>query len=564
MADKNNKINFYLIKDGADIQGIFKTPIDEIEKISVKEGYDLYYNPRAVIAAPWVRDFFNQEFKKTERYVEDGSVKEIERHIFNAASSQAVLIRTITLLNQEITFAICFGTGYHMLNKDAYEPRFGLVSVLNIVGEDSLRKIDKHDISGTPKFTAEQLSKKGGQMDFGLDVELDILLGVTGSLDKTIPRENRLRKLFGTTISGKSNLNLNAKFDIDNIDKLLKASFIAFNSKRYEKKGFEWIDKIDLVRKKTEKYDQLMARLDKSLADDNFIAKFWLAVPELVEWQDISGFYFDNENDGLFEDITFDALKEVVGDEINVETLQTTQVYALHASGGKSAYNWTAYQCLYAEIELDGESYILINSEWYKLKGDFVQETNTKYQNILNNHASNIAFKAYDDADGNENGYNTNMSGLIANAVCMDAKNISHGGKYNKIEFCDIFDRDNKKIIHIKKYSGSSVLSHLFAQGFVSAQLMLNDSDFRSKVENKIHAISNDNYSFGNDINGYEVVFGIIAKPNTQEIPLFSKINLNNIFTRIQNLQGFSASIAFIPNTASLALDDDADQANEN
>lgn len=556
MSDKTNKVNFYLLKDGIEETAIFKTPLDEIEKLTIKEGYDLYYNPKEIIVAPWVKSFFKQDLTKSVMV----NGEERRFHIFNAASSQAVLIRKIIAAGKETVFAVCFGTGYHMLSKDAYEPRFGLISVLNIVGEDSLRKIDKHDISGTPKFTAEQLSKKGGQMDFGLDIELDILLGVTGSLDKKIPREKRLIEIFGTTISGKSNLNINARFDIDDIDRLLAASLRAFNSKRYAKKGFEWIDKIDLVKKKTEKHDQLLQKLDECMADNDTTAKIWLAVPELVEWQDIKGFYINNEDDELFEDITFDAVKKIVGENLSAQKLLATNIHALHAGGSRAAYSWTAYQCLYAEIELGNESFILINSEWYKLKGDFVQETNAKYQNIISNYSSTIPFKDYESSDENENGYNKNMSGQIENAVCMDAKNISHGGRYNKVEFCDIFDRNNKKIIHIKKYSGSSVLSHLFAQGFVSAQLMLNDSEFRTKVENKINSISNDNYAFGNDLAGYEVVFGIIAKPHSQEIPLFSKINLNNMFTRIQNLQGFNASIAFIANTAALEIEDEDEE----
>lgn len=549
MAAKTNKINFYLIKEGLGLEEIFKAPVEELETEAMSEEYTLYYNPRGIGPAPWVKDFFDKEIMKGER------------HVFNTASSQAVLLRTVTLKENEITFAICFGTGYHMLKKDAYEPKFGLVSVLNIVDENSLRKIDKHDISGTPKFTAEQLSKKGGQMDFGLDVELDILLGATGTLDKKIPREARLRKLFGTTISGKSNLNINAKFDISNIDRLLKASYIAFKSKRYEGKGFAWIDKIELVKNKSLRQLQLSAELDKCLVDTSSNHKIWLAVPELVEWQDVKGFYFEKEKDTLFEDVTFDALKKVIEGEITVQKLHAVNVHALHANGERAAYSWTAYQCLYAEVSLGDKSYILINSEWYKLKDDFITETNNKYQNIIDYHTSDISFKEYQSSHVDENGYNASMTLDLPNAVCMDAKNIIHGGGHSKIEFCDIFDVGNRKIIHIKKYSGSSVLSHLFAQGFVSAQLLLDDANFKSKVEEKIKSVSGIDYSFDGTDTEYEVVFGIIAKPGYQNLPLFSKINLNNIFARIRNMRGYTASIAFIPNQASLALEQNDQEA---
>ncbi len=545
MSDKVNKINFYLIKDALGLVDIFKDDPNTLDKITIREGYDLFFNKRVTAPAAWVRDFFKTEITETR----DGK----EYHVFNAASSQAVLIRTLTLAQKTITFAICFGTGYHMLKKDSYEPRFGLLTVLNVVEENSLRKIDKHDISGTPKFTAEQLSKKGSQIDFGLDFELDILLGVTGTLDKDVKAEKNLQKIFGTTLSGKSNLSVSAKFDIDDIDRLLKISYRASRTKRYEDKGFGWIDKIELVKKNTRIQSQLTAKLDEKLLDNTQSPKIWLAVPELVEWQNITGFYFGNSRDKLFGDVTFEALRQVYTEDLSVEKLKSIKVNALHSTGTKNAYQWSAYDCLYAEIELDNDSYILINSEWYKLKGDFVADTNARYESILTNHTAQIRFKDYVGTDENENGYNSNMSALIANAVCLDAKNIQHGGKHSKIEFCDIFDRDNKNIIHIKKYSGSSVLSHLFSQGYVSAQLLRNDHNFKEKVESKILEVSNSNYEFG-EIEGYNVVFGIIAKPDKTDIPLFSKVNLNSVFTRIQSMKGYTASIAFIPNQAPLEL----------
>ncbi len=532
MADKTNKINVYLIKEGVERESIFKTPIDELKRI---EGYDLYYNPKVVIPAPWVKSFFKTDFKDDNRV-----------DIFNAASSQAVLVRNITIDSKDLTFAICFGTGYHMLNKDAYESKFGLITTLNLVNQNNLRKIDKHDISGTPKFTAEQLSKRGSQLDFGLNVELDILQGVVASLNRSDPDEAEYIETFGTTLSGKANLNINAKIDIDDLDELLEASYKKFNSTAYQDKGFAWINKIEAVKKDSSKYNQLEDKLDECLQNDNTSAKLWLSIPELIEWQDVSGFYFNNDKNRLSDDITFDAFKDACGDELNLENLRKTRVKALHSNGSRAAYTWTAYQCLYAEISLSDETYILINSDWYKISQDFLEQTESKYVDIRDNHKASIEFVSYQESDDNENGYNERMTEQLDNAICMDAKNISHGGVYDKVEFCDIFDPDNKNIIHIKKYSGSSVLSHLFAQGLVSAQLLLSDSDFREKVVEKINEIQETSFSFSETISGYNVVFGIIAKRDTMNIPFFSKVNLNNVFTQIRSLRGFNVSFAFI------------------
>lgn len=52
----------------------------------------------------------------------------------------------------------------------------------------------------------------------------------------------------------------------------------------------------------------------------------------------------------------------------------------------------------------------------------------------------------------------------------MDRQLISYGGGASRIEFCDVLS-DSGQRIHVKQYSGSSVMSHLFNQGLVSASI---------------------------------------------------------------------------------------------
>lgn len=540
---KNNSLNIYLIKDGFLEGQIFKD-FDELSVQIIKENYNLYYNEKNIIPAKWAKNFFQKEF-----------LNDAGKNIFNSASSQAVLVAKIKVNGIYRIFAICFGTGYHLLKLDAYEQKFGLYTVLNLIGENSLRRIDKQDVSGNPKYTAEQLSQKGGQIDFGLNVDMDILRGVVGTLDKKDNRENRFCRIFGTTLSGKSNLNLNAPFNIDNIDVLLRTSYIASQSNRYKKKGYDWVDNITAVKNSDPIKEKLFSRLDEYLVDKVKHDKIWLSIPELIEWQDVDSFYFKNKKNKKYADITFDALQNAYEGTINTENLKKLTVNALHSDQNKDAYSWNVLQCLYAEIDFENYKYILINSSWYKANENFLKSTDTKYQTIIANHYSDINFNPYLEKHKDENGYNRSLQEEIPNSICMDAKNIYHGGKYDKIEFCDVFDVDNSKLIHVKKYSGSNVLSHLFAQGLVSAELLINDSDFRQKVEDKILQKEKTIFKFKNDIENFEVVFAIIAKPERREIPLFSKINFNSVFSRINNMRGFKASIAFIDNNAKLEKD---------
>lgn len=130
----------------------------------------------------------------------------------------------------------------------------------------------------------------------------------------------------------------------------------------------------------------------------------------------------------------------------------------------------------------------------------------------------------------------------------MDRKNIPIGGGHNKIEFCDIWSK-NKKIIHVKHYGASSVLSHLISQGLNSAELFLADQTFREKVIERLpreHKIQNT--SEKPNPQDYEIVYAIISSSKKNlNIPFFSKVSLRHALRRLQTF-GYNVSIAKIQN----------------
>ena len=130
----------------------------------------------------------------------------------------------------------------------------------------------------------------------------------------------------------------------------------------------------------------------------------------------------------------------------------------------------------------------------------------------------------------------------------MDRRNVYQGG--SPIEFCDIYSRD-KQFIHVKKYNGSSVLSHLFFQGYVSAENFY-DLAYRQKA----NRLLSENFKVPetNTISAseYEVVFAI-AKDNLEEgerpeIPFFSKVSFRSVSNRLKHY-GFKVSIKGINRT---------------
>ena len=123
-----------------------------------------------------------------------------------------------------------------------------------------------------------------------------------------------------------------------------------------------------------------------------------------------------------------------------------------------------------------------------------------------------------------------------------------HGGANSKFELCDILVCDGS-FIHVKRYSGSATLSHLFNQGLTTAELVRSDSSFLKKANEKIAEARGDGLEYQiTNSQPDEVVFGIITK-DTQElpdIPFFSKITFCAVKRHLE-MMNIQVAIAAIP-----------------
>jgi len=128
----------------------------------------------------------------------------------------------------------------------------------------------------------------------------------------------------------------------------------------------------------------------------------------------------------------------------------------------------------------------------------------------------------------------------------MDKKNIHIGGIYDKIEFCDLV-KDWKDFIHVKYYRSSSTLSHLFAQGCVSAEIFIRDQEFREKVNNKMPAgLKLADAKEMPDARSYQVIYAIATdKSIPEDLPFFAKVTLKNSIKSLRAL-GYSVKISKI------------------
>jgi uncharacterized protein (TIGR04141 family) len=260
--------------------------------------------------------------------------------------------------------------------------------------------------------------------------------------------------------------------------------------------------------------------------------KIWLAVPEVINWADVAGFrYVRAKRAELHDDLKLeDLLHELDGETLSFEDLTNDHIFAVAADQDEPLFRWPILRCLYAELPLNRKTYILTAGKWYEIAQDFVSEIHRDFANT-----AECDINLPDYVGGSEFEYNTFAAASLDGACCMDQKMIIHGGGHNRIKFCDIFTSD-KKLIHVKKFGGSSVLSHLFSQGAVSGELFISDAEFRAKLNRSLprgYKVTNPRVARPN-ASQYQVVFAIISgSANPLDIPFFSKVSLRNARRRL-------------------------------
>lgn len=504
MSEKTNRLNIYLIKEEF-------TGEDEI----IKDGFEghaiadvgTFYSAHSHVRPPdWITDFFGTALGTTFTIL--------------TASSRGVLVTKAEHEGKERTFAIVFGHGRHLLKDGVTEERFGLKVVLNSVERTSLRSIDRTALSAVPKQSREQMSRESEAASFGIDIEQDLVRAVTGR-----SKDSRL----GKTISGGDALAASVKVNVNNVCDFLALCLERYVSDEY-KTDFDWVDQIQEVRDpraRDQLNDWLVGRLNAGDTE-----RVWMAPPSIVDWVEIKGFKLSTKKKAeLVSDLDIRALiAEFDGEEVTLQRLKDRKVVSVSSKTDEAKDRWSAFNCIYAEASLDGSTYVLNNGKWYEIEQAFVDRVVADFSAV-----SDAAVELPPYAHENEGKYNEAATETLDGAFCMDRKLIYHGGGRSSIEFCDILTPD-KKLIHVKHYSGSAQLSHLFNQGVVSGELFVQDADFREKVNDKLpNSLKLADTSARPNPSDYDVIFAIISKSKKPlDIPFFSKVNLRNARRRLE------------------------------
>lgn len=508
------KLSISLLKDGVTQENAIK---DGIGNIQLPNGNFLYYkhtNPRT---PQWINNFFGDAIQDANQLM----TKSVSALIFFEVEVEEGNIRT---------FVICFGYGRNLLKPDVTERRFGLITVLNQVDEEMIRSVDTSSLGATPRNNRTQTSLLSNMIGFNIDTDKDILKSVAGKASEN--------DYFSGMLSGTDVLSLSTDLNYDGMNEFLVNCYQTYIRTDYRDK-FPWIDKMTEIKDKNTIEGLVIDVLERLNMTET--ENVWISIPEIVDYEMD---YFKLQSDNHFSDLVIQNVKEEIQEEFTLELLKKKQV-SCYSADDNFIKSWSLYRCLYVEIRRGNDQYLLNDGKWYKVSSDFVQETNDYYQNIpladidLPNYANNIHEDEYNQDVCNNNGF-----------CLMDKQLIRYGG--SRIEFCDIYT-GNRELIHVKKYKGSAVLSHLFFQGFVSAESFL-ESQFRGLVNEKMGQLGYGVHIPVNidefDPKKFTVIFAIakneqVVDGRKPDIPFFSKVSLKTVSNRLMHY-GYNVKMKFI------------------
>lgn len=460
----------------------------------------------------------------------------------NTSSSAVLFVRT-----EENVFAFTFGYGRFLINQGSFIQDFGMITALNTLNHESLRSIDLHTFEDQPIQKRSQVTKASNINTFGIDISKDILRAVTGMPNNDVKFRN---------ISG-GDAVYSFSFDMF-MEEIRDTAYLLENyytNQKY-KNSFSWVDNIKKIKLKKDT-DNLEQKLFLELKNKN--PDITVHVPEIIDWDDVLGFSFTRSKDKVKTILDIKNYYDYNDENYSLQIFMNDRLHVFNNDGSIKDYSLS--KSIYFEVIEEDITYILFAGTWYEIENTFMGRINEILSRINNTDLDFPSVYEYKNLDKSkskqefklerEDDYNERTSNLL-NCHLMDKKLVKSNRTTTSIEVCDLLTEE-KQLIHVKhKKGGSAGLSHLFAQGNVSAEILLGDKDFRKetrkvlrKIDKKIeNLIPLDNLKS----HEYEIVYLILGEDSSStkdKLPFFSKVNLTKAFENLTQ-KGFKVSIGSV------------------
>lgn len=448
-------------------------------------------------------------------------------NVSDNSSNKAVIV----FKHRDRFISVTYGYGKSMLDEDTIERNFGLIVAANLIDPQKIRSLNSMTIEDTIVDTQKQAVAYSNQENFQINQNREILKAVSGA-----PNSESTAKFF----VGTDSLIATRKMRIENIKESIVFYFDKYQSKEYIDKGFGWLDNIKRVKDST-KNTFLDSKLAEELSNEN--SRAIIGPNRVLNWENISGFYFSGMGKGVNNNISinldYEPYLRVLRSKPDIkiiDKLKRDKIMAVSEDDESHFPISNVYDGIVYEISNENKKYLLCYGDWYEVDENYYTQIRTR---VANAPICDIQFAPCKKGIG-EGSYNKSIADSSSDYELLDQHNYSIPGHgHSTVEPCDILTKD-KKLIHVKKGGSSSKLSHLFAQGLVSAKLLSNDNGFKNHINDKVRSKFGENFLEALSMNSdFEIVYAIIDpkdKDLVEVIPFFSLVNLSKTFDELDSM----------------------------
>ncbi|QJP09976.1 DUF6119 family protein [Pseudomonas multiresinivorans] len=438
------------------------------------------------------------------------------------------------------TMAICFGHIHIALDEEAFERHFGLKVTLNSVPRDGIRTLDLATPDAVTFQKRVQASKDSDIQDFGVDMLRDLARVAGGT-----PSNSDFAKF----LAGRDSLSITCRVSSVGLQDKCEEILDAYVSEAY-KEDFAWVDNMQSVRDNDTIQvlnDRLFEALQTLRAGGE--SDLHMAPPEVVDYEEGCLLHYNGfgGSGATFHSLSIeDYVAELNRCDFRGGIDEVREKHYIKAKTGTSeTFNvgWKVYQCFTFETTLEDSgqesSYVLFSGNWYRIEQSFKEQIEARYEQI-----PKVVIIGPTTCN-NERELIAHLEETRPDLLCLDQVKINPGGVRNaNIEPCD-FLSEAKEFIHLKDGHSSGPISHLWAQGIVSAEALVSDSEFRKKLRREVNQRRPGSLPLLPAIHGrvaraeYTVVYGIMRKPykdGSIGIPFFSKVSLQAAADRLEQL----------------------------
>ncbi|MCX5438742.1 DUF6119 family protein [Streptomyces sp. NBC_00063] len=460
-------------------------------------------------------------------------------------------------------FAVCFGYGSSSLEWSWIEPNFGLRFASRAYNTFALNEIRSRRIDPSARTQSVQIPNRTAIRDFDMELEGEFVRRVVGELDDGFEADD-----LGAVVATDS-VAFKAETDLYEVRRVLKHMLDTVNDNEAQE-SLRFIDSLEPLRSNAEVTGELEKLLvqnlfglratkqstptDEDVASlDPLILSF--APPDDLTIENVHSIRIKRGDEvGILHEMRIESLLEALSGfrgKFGRTALKDVKVMAIDSEGNPASQSTPLKNWLIFEAASEDKRYLLTLGKWFALAESYARQLDEDLSAIedvtatlnLRDWIKSEEDEEDEDTQG-EGGYNKRAIDNRSDLICLDKKTLTSVG--NQVEACDLFHEDGY-LIHVKKYTDSQTLSHLFSQGYVAAITLTEDIDYRQSFIEKVVSLSPSLESAAHS-SPTKVTYAIAVggdRSIPMSLPTFSKVNLRGFVQKLRRMQ-VSPSVARI------------------